>query len=49
MGRKIRHHKGKRRPKRYFGRYTMAELFMAGLGLAILVLVVALIVAAVAG
>ena len=49
MGRKIRHHRGKRRPRRYFGRYTLPELFMAGLGLAILVLIVVLIVSAVAG
>lgn len=49
MGRKIRHHRGKRRPKKYFGRYTAAELFMAALGLAILVLVLVLIVSAVAG
>jgi hypothetical protein len=49
MGRKIRHHRGKRRPKRYFGRYTLAELFMAALGLSILVLVLVLVVSAIAG
>ncbi len=49
MGQKIRHHSSKRRPKKFFGRYTAAELAMAVLGAAILVLVVVLIVSAVVG
>ena len=44
MGRKIRHRSRRRRPKRFFGRYTATELAMAALGAAILV--VAVVVAA---
>ncbi len=49
MGQKIRHHSSKRRPTKFFGRYTAAELAMAVLGAAILILVVVLIVSAVVG
>jgi len=49
MARKKVRRKSARRPVKLFGSYTPAEVFMAALGAAILILIVALIVTAIAG
>jgi len=49
MARTIRHRRGRKKPKRFFGRYTATELAMAVLGGAILILVAVLVASALLG
>ncbi|NOZ78319.1 MAG: hypothetical protein GXP48_03885 [Acidobacteria bacterium] len=49
MSRKVRHHTTRRPQKRYLGKYTLMEMVLAGLGVAIILLIVAMIISAIAG
>jgi len=49
MSHKVRQHKRRRPHKRYFGRYSLTEMILAGLGGLIILLILAMIIAAIAG
>ena len=49
MSRKVRHHKTRRPQKRYLGKYSLTEMMLAGLGAAIILIIVLMIVSAIAG